>query len=228
MSDPQWSQVDEYLNARLIPSDPTLDGIAQRAADAGMPSIAVAANQGKFLMILARAMGARRILEIGTLAGYSTAWLARGLPADGHIVTLEYTEKHADVARTNFEAAGIADQIDLRVGAALETLPILTAEGGEPFDLIFIDADKANIPEYFRWAQRMSRVGTLILVDNVVRDGKILDADSQDADVRGVRRFFDLVHSDPRVTATALQLVGDKGYDGLAIVEVLEPGVEGE
>jgi len=215
-----WSQVDEYIGDKLLAEDKALDAALKDSTAAGLPAIAVTAAQGKFLQMLAEMVRARSVLEIGTLGGYSTIWFARALPPDGHIITLEVDPAHADVARKNFARAGLQRMIELRLGAALETLPLLVAEQSGPFDLIFIDADKPNIPAYFDWAMRLSRPGSVIIVDNVVRDGGVVDAKSKDASIQGVRRFMDQLGRDKRVTATALQTVGAKGYDGFAIVRV--------
>jgi predicted O-methyltransferase YrrM len=212
-----WTTVDRYIVDTLSDPDPILDAAQQAAAVAGLPAISVSAAQGKFLHLLARIHGARRILEIGTLAGYSTIWLGRALPPDGRLVTLEYDPRHAEVARANIASAGLADRVDLRVGRAIELLPAL--DGGEPFDLIFIDADKPSTPEYFGWALKLSRPGTVIVVDNVVRDGRVIDA-SGDADVQGMRRFLADAGAEARVTATVIQTVGAKGYDGFALALV--------
>jgi predicted O-methyltransferase YrrM len=193
----------------------------ERCAAARLPPIAVSPSQGKLLFILARAIAARRILEIGTLGGYSTVWLARALPADGRIVTIEMNPSYADVARSNFDRAGVSRSIELRVGSALTLLPQLAAEHGEAFDLSFIDADRVNQSEYFDWAIRLSRPGSLIIVDNVVREGAVIDAASTDASVQGVRRFMEALAADRRVEATAIQTVGHKGYDGFAAAIVL-------
>lgn len=220
MTQELWTAVDEYLSGELVPHDPILDAVLEASTAAGLPAINVAPNQGKLLYLLARMNGARSILEIGTLGGYSTIWLARALPAGGRLITLESDPKHAEVARANIERAGFSDMIDLRVGKALDTLPELVAQSSGPFDLIFIDADKPNIPEYFRRALELSHVGTVIIVDNVIRDGAVIDETSIDPSVRGVRRLYDLIGSSPRVTATAIQTVGAKGYDGFAMVLV--------
>lgn len=213
-----WTAVDEYFTRLMLPPDPVLDATQRSAADAGLPAISVSATQGKFLHLLARIAGARRILEIGTLAGYSTIWLARALPKEGRVVTLEFDPAHAEVARANIARAGFAGIVDIRVGAALETLPSLAAEA--PFDLVFIDADKPSTPDYFRWALKLSRPASVIVVDNVVRNGDIIDASGKNQDVEGMRRFFDLLAAEPRVTGTAVQTVGAKGYDGFAIAVV--------
>lgn len=186
-----------------------------------LPQIAVTPAQGKFLHLLARSQGARRILEIGTLAGYSTIWLARALPQDGRLITIESESKHAEVARVNISRAGLAGVVDLRVGRGLEVLPQIVAEGGGPFDLTFIDADKRGIPEYFQFALKLSRPGSIIVVDNVVREGRVIDSRSHDPDIQGIRRFNHLAAGEPRVCATAIQTVGAKGHDGFAIALVI-------
>jgi predicted O-methyltransferase YrrM len=221
MSQEQWTAVDDYITARLIPPDPVLEAALAATAAAGIPMINVAPNQGKLLYVLAVAHGARTILEIGTLAGYSTIWLARALPADGRLITLEYEPKHAEVARANIARAGLAAQVEVRVGAALDTLPQLAAEDAGPFDLVFIDADKVNSVAYFNWALKLTRPGSLIIIDNVVRDGKVIDAASRDVSVQGVRALYEALAAEPRVAATAVQTVGSKGYDGLAVAVVL-------
>jgi len=213
-----WSAVDRFVVDTLSDSDPVLDA-AQRAADtAGLPAISVSAAQGKFLHLLARICGARRILEIGTLAGYSTIWLGRALPPGGQLITLEYDPRHADVARANIARAGLADRVEVRVGRAIEALPGLVVD--EPFDLIFIDADKPSTSDYFRWALKLSRPGTVIIVDNVVRDGRLVDANG-DGDVQGMRRFLEAAANEARVEGTVLQTVGVKGYDGFALLLVV-------
>jgi predicted O-methyltransferase YrrM len=215
-----WTAVDEFLAVTLIPADPALAAALSASENAGLPEIQVTPNQGKLLHLLARVLGARRILEIGTLGGYSTIWLARALPAGGRLVTLEADERHAAVARENLKRAGVADRVELRLGLAADLLAQLVDERPEPFDLTFIDADKENTADYFEFAVRLSRPGSLIVVDNVVRAGHVLDAGSRDASVQGIRRFLAAVRSDPRVTATGLQTVGSKGHDGLAIALV--------
>lgn len=217
-----WKQVDQYITDRLIPADPVLEEAQAANAAAGLPTIDVAPNQGKLLHLLARIAGARKILEIGTLGGYSTTWLARALPEDGRLITLEFDQKHAEVARKNITRAGLAKSVTVRLGAALDTLPLLVKEGEGPFDLIFIDADKKNIPNYLTWSLKLSRKGTLILVDNVIRDGEVIDASSEDPNVQGARQLFDALKAEPRLQATALQTVGSKGYDGFAMAVVVE------
>jgi len=215
----QWKAVDHYLTDLFTPADAALDAALSGSAASGLPDIQVSAPQGKLLHLLARAIGAGRILEIGTLGGYSTIWLARALPEGGRVITLEVNEKHAAVARANVERAGLANRVEVRLGAALDALPTLA--GGDAFDFTFIDADKPNIPEYFDWAVRLARAGALIVVDNVVRDGAVIDAASRDSAVIGVRRFNEAVAADPRVSATTIQTVGGKGYDGFALALVL-------
>ena len=215
-----WTEVDDYLAGVLAPSDPVLDAAQATTAAAGMPAISVSPMQGRMLQLLAMSLRARSILEIGTLGGYSTIWLARGMASGGRLVTLEKEHKHADVARANIARAGFANVVDLRVGSALDLLPKIEAEGRGPFDLIFIDADKQNIPAYFEWALKLSHSGTMIIVDNVVRDGDVANAASDDAGTRGVRSFFDMLSVTTRVTATAIQTVGVKGYDGFSLVVV--------
>jgi predicted O-methyltransferase YrrM len=220
MTQEKWSAVDRYITDLLVPSDPALDAALRASAAAGLPPINVAPNQGKLLMLLAQAQGARNILEIGTLGGYSTIWLARALPADGRLITLEFDPKHAEVARANIARAGLADVVEVRLGRALDTLKQLAAENRGPFDLIFIDADKPGYPDYFPWALKLSRPGSMIIADNVVRNGAVIDADSSDPNVQGMRRFNELLAAEPRVSATVIQTVGSKGYDGFAIVLV--------
>ena len=219
MTPETWSHVDHYLNGLLVPHDEVLESTL--AAAAGLPQIQVTPTQGKFLHILARATGARNILEIGTLAGYSTICLARALPEGGRLTTLESNARHADVARENFARAGLSNIIDLRVGLAIETLPMLLSEGRGPFDFVFIDADKSSLTDYFDWALKLSRRGALIIADNVVRRGAVANPEDLNAAVRGVRRFFDRVAAEPRVSASALQSVGAKGYDGMAFALVI-------
>ena len=220
--DDTWIAVDDYIAENFLDDDPAQDATLAASAAAGLPEIQVAPLQGKLLMMLAASLGARNILEIGTLGGYSTIWLARGLVDGGRVVTLELDPGHAEVARKNFENAGLTDKIEVRVGDALDCLAQLQAEGAGPFDLVFIDADKPNTPNYFDWAVKLARKGTLIVVDNVVREGAILAAQSENKHVKGLRDFFARAAADPRVTATAFQTVGNKGHDGLAIVRVTE------
>ena len=215
-----WTAVDRYIGDLLVRPDPALDAALAASATAGLPAIAVAPPQGKLLMILARALGARTILEIGTLGGYSTIWLARALGPGGRLVTLELDPKHAAVAKANLARAGLSDVVELRLGPASDSLRGLLAEGHEPFDFIFIDADKPGYPEYFALALQLSAPGTLIVADNVVRDGAVADPGSADPNVQAVRRYNALLAAEPRVTATVLQTVGSKGYDGFAIALV--------
>lgn len=220
MNQEQWEAVDRYIIDSQLSKDPVLEAVLEASTKAGLPAIQVAPPQGKLLHLLARVHGARAILEIGTLGGYSTIWLARALPADGRLITLEIDSKHAEVARANFVRAGSAAKIELRLGRALDTLPKLAAEGEGPFDLIFIDADKVSIPEYFTWALKLSRPGSVVIVDNVVRKGAVADAASSDPSVQGVRRLNEMLAKEPRVTATTIQTVGGKGYDGFTLAVV--------
>ena len=215
-----WTAVDQYITGMLVTADPALEEALADSAAAGLPAINVSPNQGKLLWMLARLARARNILEIGTLGGYSTIWMARGLASGGRLITLEYDARHAEVARGNIRRAGLAEVVELRLGPALETLPRLAAEGRGPFDLVFIDADKQSTPEYFSWALRLTRPGSVIVVDNVVRGGGVLDAVSEVADIQGIRRFYEMLAREPRVSGTALQTVGIKGHDGFAIVMV--------
>ena len=221
MTQDRWSEVDRYLVELFVPADPALDAAIRTSETAGLPPIHVAPNQGKLLWLLASALRARTILEIGTLGGYSTIWLARALPEGGRLITLESDPRHAEVARGNIARAGLDAVVELRLGRARDTLPHLVAERAGPFDLIFIDADKTGYPEYLDWSLRLSRRGSLIVADNVVRNGAVTDAASADADVRAVRRFNERLAREPRVSATALQTVGSKGHDGLAIALVV-------
>ncbi|KUN05098.1 methyltransferase [Streptomyces yokosukanensis] len=222
MSDPQlWDDVDDYFTSRLAPDDEALLAALRENDAAGLPQIAVTAVQGKFLHLLAQVQGARHILEIGTLGGYSTIWLARALPEDGRLVSLEYDARHAEVATRNIARAGLDRIAEVRVGPALESLPKLADENPAPFDLVFIDADKANNEHYVEWALRLTRAGSLIVLDNVVRHGRVSDAGSTDPDVVGTRAAIELIASHPRLTGTAIQTVGSKGYDGFALARVL-------
>lgn len=216
----RWTRVDEYLATMLLPKDEALAEALAASEAAGLPAIAVSPTQGRMLEVLARALGARDILEIGTLGGYSTLWLARGLTSGGNIITLESDPRHARVAQDNFARAGFRPVISLRLGPALETLPALVREKAGPFDLIFIDADKPSLREYVEWALKLSRPGTMIVVDNVIRDGMVIDPDSADPSVQGVRRMNEYLATEIRITATALQTVGAKGYDGFALLLV--------
>ena len=221
----QWQKVDSFIEEHVVRADPVLTAASQAAADAGLPPIAVSAAQGKLLRLLVSAIGARRILEIGTLAGYSTIWLAGALPEGGRLISLEVEPRHAEVARSNLARAGLDSVAEVRIGPALETLETLAREGDGSdgrggFDLTFIDADKVNIPRYFDWAVRLSRPGALIIVDNVVRNGALVDPDSDDPNVAGVRRFQELLAGRDDVSATTIQTVGAKGYDGFTLAVV--------
>jgi predicted O-methyltransferase YrrM len=220
MSKDLWSSVDRYMQSALLQPDPALEDALKSNAAAGLPAIDVAPNQGKLLYLIAQLLGARRILEIGTLGGYSTIWLARALPAGGTLVTLEVDPKHAEVARANLARAGLTQVVDVRVGRALDTL---TALAGQRFDLVFIDADKPNNPAYLAWALRLTRLGSAIVVDNVVREGAILDATSDDPRIQGTRSLFEAIAREPRLEATAIQTVGGKGHDGFVLARVVSP-----
>jgi len=219
----QWSAVDQFFIERLAPPDPVFEAVLEENRRAGLPPHDVSPLQGRFLELMTRLIGASRILEIGTLGGYSTLWMARGLAEGGKVVTLEADPRHAAVARTNLTRAGADAQVDLRVGPALESLPALATDGSAPFDLVFIDADKASNPAYLAWALRLTRTGGLIIGDNVVRDGAVVDARSPDQSVQGVRAFADLIGAEPRLLATAMQTVGTKGWDGFTMALVLAP-----
>jgi predicted O-methyltransferase YrrM len=224
MIDPSWTTVDQYVADLFEPPDAVLEAALADSQAAGLPSINVTATQGRLLHLIARAMGAHRILEIGTLGGYSTIFLARAVPPGGQVVTLEAEPRHAAVARANFARARLTDVIDLRLGPALDTLPRLVESGAGPFDMIFIDAHKPEYPDYLTWALALSRPGTLIIADNIVRSGAVADAASTDANVQGVRRFNERLAAEPRVTATIVQTVGSKGYDGFAMIRVTSDG----
>jgi predicted O-methyltransferase YrrM len=222
MSDSQhWDDVDAYFTAHLARNDEALEAALRDSEAAELPHVAVTAPQGKFLQILAQIQGARTILEIGTLGGYSTIWLARALPGDGRLITLEYNPRHAEVATRNIARAGLDQLVEVRVGPALESLPKLADENPAPFDLVFIDADKNNNPHYVEWALRLTRAGSLIIVDNVVRGGRVADADSTAPDIQGTRTALELIGRHPRLSGTAIQTVGEKGYDGFALARVL-------
>jgi predicted O-methyltransferase YrrM len=214
--------VDEYFEEKLLAADPVLDEVLRSSAAAGLPNIQVSPTQGKLLYLLAKAQGARKVLEVGALGGYSTIWLARALPTDGRVVTLEVSTKHAEVARANIRRAGLQDRVEIRLGPALETLPKLLAEKRGPFDLFFLDADKANTLAYFEWSLKLSRPGSLIVVDNVVRKGEVADPSNPSPDVRGMREFLDALVSETRVSATGIQTVGRKGYDGFVLARVTD------
>jgi predicted O-methyltransferase YrrM len=229
MSESQlWDDVDDYFISQLAPEDEVLAATLRDSEAAGLPEIAVSAAAGKLLHLLAQIQGATRILEIGTLGGYSTIWLARALPADGRLVTLEYSPKHAEVATRNIARAGLDTIVEVRVGPALESLAELadeaaeTAENPAPFDLVFIDADKVNNPHYVEWALKLTRPGSLIIIDNVVRGGRVADPDNTSPDVRGTRTAIELIGSHARLSGTAIQTVGKKGYDGFALARVLD------
>jgi predicted O-methyltransferase YrrM len=215
-----WSAVDAFICDRLVESDPALGNALRESAAAGLPQHNVAPNQGKFLQILARMQGAHKILELGTLGGYSTIWLARALPENGRLVTIEANPHYAEIARANIAEAGLSHLVNIRVGKAIEILPLLSREGIAPFDFIFIDADKPSNPEYLEWSLKLSRPGTVIVGDNVIRDGRVADPISTDRNVIGVRQFFDLMAKNPRLSATAIQTVGSKGYDGFSLAIV--------
>jgi len=222
MSEPQvWDDVDEYFSSQLSPDDEILLAALRDSEAAGLPAISVTATQGKLLQLLAQIQGARNILEIGTLGGYSTIWMARALPSDGRLISLEYSAKYAEVASRNIARAGLDKVVEVRVGPALESLPKLADENPAPFDLVFIDADKANNPHYIDWALRLTSTGSLIVVDNVVRGGRVVETDTDAPDVRGTRAAIELIGSHPRLSGTAIQTVGGKGYDGFALARVL-------
>ncbi|MEV7982973.1 O-methyltransferase [Streptomyces sp. NPDC086519] len=217
-----WDDVDFYFTSHLSPDDEALQSALRESEANELPHISVTANQGKLLQLLAQIQDARTILEIGTLGGYSTIWLARALPADGRLISLEYSARHAEVAVRNIARAGLEKVVEVRVGPALESLPKLADENPAPFDLVFIDADKANNPHYVEWALRLTRTGSLIVVDNVVRGGRVVDGESADPDVVGTRAAIELIAAHPRLTGTAIQTVGSKGYDGFALARVLD------
>jgi predicted O-methyltransferase YrrM len=220
MTDDRFEAVDGYLAERYAPAEDALTAALAANDAARLPPIAVSPTQGKLLQLLARMIQARRILEIGTLGGYSSLWLAGALPADGRLITLELNARHAAVARSNFVHAGLADHIELREGPALDSLAKLQAEGGGPFDFFFIDADKVNSPNYLSWALKLAHRGSVIVIDNVIRDGAIVDPSSRDPAVLGTRRLHDMMAAEPRLSATAIQTVGAKGYDGFTIALV--------
>jgi predicted O-methyltransferase YrrM len=217
----RWEAVDDYFGAALFGRDPVLEAVLEASAAGGLPDIAVAPNQGMLLNVLARSVGARRILEVGTLGGYSSIWLARAMPQDGKLITLEVEARHAEVARANFVRAGLQGRIEVRVGRGVDLLPRLAAEKAAPFDMVFIDADKPSNADYFDWAMKMTRKGSIIVVDNVVRGGAVADPGSKDASVKGVQRLVEHLKAEKRVMSTAIQTVGVKGYDGFIISVVL-------
>jgi len=220
MSQELWEKVDDYINSVVIGPDAALEAAADSAMKAQLPPVSVTPAQGKLLQLIARTLGAKRILEIGTLAGYSTIWLARALPSDGRLTTIEANPAHADIARTNIEGAGLSDRVDIRLGKALDVLPQIAAEKQPPFDFIFIDADRTGLADYFDWSVKLSRPGSVIIVDNVVRKGGVIDAASDNVDVTGVRRFNDRLKTDTRVDVTMIQTVSAKGHDGFAMALV--------
>jgi predicted O-methyltransferase YrrM len=219
MSHELWTAVDQYFSHLLIPPDEALDAALRTSAAAGLPSIHVSSAQGKFLHLLVRIRQARTILEIGTLGGYSAIWMARALPADGRLTTLECDPAHVKIASANIARAGLSHIVEIRLGQALDLLPRL-ADAHHHFDLVFIDADKPSNPDYFRWALKLSRPGTVIIIDNVVRKGAVIDTASNDPSIQGVQRLHDLIAAEPRVSATTLQTVGSKGYDGFTLAVV--------
>lgn len=220
MTNELWSKVDDYLDELLVKPDEVFSRILERSEKAGLPPINVSSCQGKFLELMVRFQKAARVLEVGTLGGYSTVWLARGLPAGGRIVTLELDPGHAAVAGVNLDMAGVSDVVEIRIGDATRNLKSMVETGTEPFDFIFLDADKTEYSEYLHWSLRLSRSGTMIIADNVIRDGAILDANPADPRVAGVREFHRQVSQNPRLDATTLQTVGAKGYDGFSIIRV--------
>ncbi len=224
MSQELWTRVDEYLSSLVIEHDDVLEAALRSSADAGLPQIQVTPLQGKFLHLLARALKAQRVLEIGTLGGYSSIWLARAIAPGGHLTTLELNPRHVEVARANIARAGLTSIVDVVPGPALETLARLAASHAGPFDLIFIDADKPSIAEYLDGAEKLSRVGTVIIVDNVVREGAVVDPANPDPAVLGVRRFLAQLAADPKVSGTVIQTVGEKKHDGFALIVVNRPG----
>lgn len=223
MEQERWSAVDDYVAELLAPHDSALDEALSSSEAAGLPAIQVSPPQGKLLYLLARSIGARRVLEFGTLGAYSTIWLARALPGTGRLITLEADPRYAEVARANIDRAAVGDVVDLRLGSALDTLPELAAEDAGPFDLTFIDADKENSPAYFAWALERTRAGGLIVADNVVREGSLADEHSDDPKVQAQRRLHEAIAAEPRVSATTIQTVGSKGYDGFTIALVVTP-----
>ncbi|MFU1992383.1 O-methyltransferase [Priestia megaterium] len=216
-----WNEVDLYMNDKLIQPDPILDEVLKANQEAELPAIDVSPSQGKFLHLLASLKGAKRILEIGTLGGYSTIWLARALPKDGQLITLELSAHHAEVARANLKRAGVSHLVEVIVGPGLDTLAVLKDRGTDPFDLIFIDADKPNNPNYLKWALELSKRGSLIICDNVVRQGHVVNSENEDENVKGIRQFMNALAQEKRISATAIQTVGSKGYDGF-IVGIVE------
>lgn len=221
MTKETWIAVENYICENLVPSDSALDAALESSTTAGLPAINVSPNMGKLLQIFAKTVNARNILEVGTLGAYSTIWLARALPAGGRLITLEADPKHAEIARANIARANLSNVVEIRLGKAIDTLPKIAAEKLGPFDLIFIDADKPSNTDYFQWAIKLARLGSLIIVDNVVRDGNVVDANSTDDSVKGVRRLNDYLKTESRVSVTEMQTVGSKGYDGFALALVI-------
>lgn len=221
MNQDQWTAVDRYLESSIVTQDSALQAALKASEAAELPAIQVSPAQGKLLHLLARSVCARNILEIGTLGAYSTIWLARALPAGGRLITLEADSKHAEVSRANLARAGLSEIVEIRLGKAIDSLPCLAAEGRGPFDFIFIDADKPSNPDYWAWALKLARRGSLIVIDNVIRKGAVADPASTDPKVVGTRRMFELIAAEPRVSATVIQTVGSKGYDGFAMAVVL-------
>ncbi|MCH7230254.1 O-methyltransferase [Glycomyces sp. L485] len=222
MGQAQWNEVDEFLDTLLIGEDDVLSGAVDSSERAGLPPIQVSAAQGKLLYLLAKIHGAKRVLEIGTLGGYSAIWMARALPEDGHLISLESSPRHAEVASGNVAKAGLVGTVEIRVGLAAESLPRLAAENPEPFDMVFIDADKAGYPGYLDWALKLTRPGSVIVADNVVRGGAVADALSRDSNVQGVRAYLEAVAANPSLEGTVMQTVGSKGYDGISIARVVD------
>lgn len=220
MTHTQWTTVDQYLNDTIVKPDDVLDAALRASNEAGLPPINVTPAQGKLLQLIALAAGARSILEVGTLGGYSTIWLARALPPGGRLVSLERNPRHAEVAVANLERAGLSAVTDVRVGPALETLPRIAEDGEGPFDLVFVDADKPSNADYVRWTLRLTQEGSVIIIDNVIRDGAVVDAGSADPAVAGTREAIELMAAEPRLSATGVQTVGAKGYDGFTMAVV--------
>jgi len=220
MSQDKWTAIDHYITESLVRPDEPLRNALKRSDEAGLPAISVSPGQGKLLMQLAMIRGAKNVLEIGTLGGYSTIWLARGMVPGGKLITLEAESRHAEVARRNLDSAGVGSLVEIILGSALQTLPTLEEQGRGPFDLIFIDADKSALPDYFKWSMKLSKPGSVIVVDNVVRKGEVLDTSGRDASVAGVRRMNELIAADGRACATTIQTVGLKGYDGFTLIVV--------
>jgi len=226
MVEPVWTEIDSYFEKKLVGADPALAACLRASADANLPDIQVSPVQGRLLHLIAKLHGARRILEVGTLGGYSAICLARALPPDGKLITLEIDPKHADVARSNLDHAGLSDKVEIRLGPALDSLPKIASEGAGPFDMFFLDADRPNNRAYLDWVLRLSAPGAVLVIDNVVRHGSVVDASSEDSSVRGLREMIDALASERRVTATAIQTVGRKGYDGFLLAQIDAPSRE--